>query len=273
MIRACSYLKAYRGGLIIGLAVVWMALAPRPACGQSSWPSYPNNTAISVTSGGNVGIGTENPTARLHAAIGTLPSGEGNGIIATQTDAFTPNTDMLRTTLWRAATGSGWDYALWRIGRHVDASNIAEIEFGVNALAFRVLDAARLTVNHTGNVGIGTTSPQYKLAVNGTIGAKEVIVTNTGWPDYVFKPGYRLRPLGEVASYIRTHRHLPGIPSEAEVKEKGVSVGEMQARLLAKIEELTLHMIQQDQENRELRERIAQLETRVAGTGAPAAGR
>lgn len=66
-------------------------------------------------------------------------------------------------------------------------------------------------------------------------------------------------------AYIQAHRHLPDIPSEAEVKEKGVSVGDMQSKLLAKIEELTLHMIQQDKENRELRERIARLETRAAG--------
>jgi hypothetical protein len=71
--------------------------------------------------------------------------------------------------------------------------------------------------------------------------------------------------LSEVNAYIQAHRHLPDIPSEAEVKEKGVSVGDMQSKLLAKIEELTLHMIQQDKENRELRERIARLETRAAG--------
>ena len=122
-----------------------------------------------------------------------------------------------------------------------------------------------LFLGDTGNVGIGTNIPQYKLAVNGTIGAKDVIVTNTGWADYVFRPGYRLRPLSEVGAYIQAHRRLPDIPSEAEVKEKGVSVGEMQAKLLAKIEELTLHMIQQEKENRELRERLARLETRAAG--------
>jgi hypothetical protein len=71
----------------------------------------------------------------------------------------------------------------------------------------------------------------------------------------------------------QAHHHLPDIPSEAEVKDKGVSVGEMQSKLLAKVEELTLHLIQQDKENTELRERIAQLETRAAGSGAPAVGR
>jgi len=122
-----------------------------------------------------------------------------------------------------------------------------------------------VSVTSAGNVGIGTTNPQYKLAVNENIGAQDIIVTNTGSPDYVLRAGYRLRPLSEVGAYIRAHHHLPDIPSAAEVKQKGVSLGDMQAKLLAKIEELTLHMIQQDKENRELRERIARLENRAAG--------
>ena len=96
--------------------------------------------------------------------------------------------------------------------------------------------------------------------MNGNIGAKDVIVTNTGWADYVFRPDYPLRPLSEVSAYIQTNRHLPDIPTEAEVKEKGVSLGDMQAKLLAKVEELTLHLIQQERDNQELRERLAQLE-------------
>ena len=99
----------------------------------------------------------------------------------------------------------------------------------------------------TGNVGIGTSSTSYKLAVNGTIRAKEVVV-DTGWSDYVFEDGYRLAPLNEVEARIKTDKHLPGIPSAAEVAEHGVSVGEMQSRLLAKVEELTLHLIAQEKQ-------------------------
>ena len=121
--------------------------------------------------------------------------------------------------------------------------------------------STRLIVDTSGNVGIGTTNPQYKLAVNGNIGAQDIIVTNTGWSDYVFRPGYRLRPLSEVSQFIQANGHLPDIPTEAEVREKGVSLGDMQAKLLAKVEELTLHMIQQEKENRELRERLARLES------------
>jgi len=125
----------------------------------------------------------------------------------------------------------------------------------------------RMRITSAGNIGIGTAVPQYKLSVNGTIGTKEVVVTNTGWADYVFKPDYRPMPLSEVSSYIEEHHHLPGIPSESEVEKKGVSLGDMQVKLLAKIEELTLHMIQAEEkterlekQNRELQERVSRFE-------------
>jgi hypothetical protein len=111
----------------------------------------------------------------------------------------------------------------------------------------------------SGHIGIGTATPcttsaptDCRMSVNGAIQAKEVVV-NTGWSDYVFDAGHTLTPLNDVAHYIALNHHLPGIPSAQEVSEKGVSLGEMQAKLLAKIEELTLHLIDDEQ-------KIAQLE-------------
>lgn len=93
-------------------------------------------------------------------------------------------------------------------------------------LIFRVHQAEAMRISPGGNVGIGTTTPSHKLAVNGTIRAKEVIV-DTGWADYVFAADYRLAPLSEVEAHIRDKRHLPGIPTAAEVAEHGVSLGEI----------------------------------------------
>lgn len=99
-------------------------------------------------------------------------------------------------------------------------------------------------VDNEGNVGIGTTNPGiYKLAVNGTIKTKEVVVETTGWSDFVFKEHYALMPLGQLEKYIKNNRHLPQIPSAEDVAVKGINIGSMQSRLLQKIEELTLYMI------------------------------
>lgn len=113
----------------------------------------------------------------------------------------------------------------------------------------------------SGNVGIGTTNPgNYKLAVEGTIGAREVKVTTAAWADFVFHPTYKLRTLGEVEQFIKTNNHLPEIPTEAEVKENGISIGEMNAKLLQKIEELTLYMIEMKKANEDLKNRVSELE-------------
>ncbi|SMC75222.1 hypothetical protein [Pedobacter africanus] len=96
-----------------------------------------------------------------------------------------------------------------------------------------------------GNVGIGTTDPRgYKLAVNGKVRAQEIKVEASPWPDYVFAKDYELPTLQETEKHIKDKGHLPGIPSAAEVKANGVDLGEMNAKLLQKIEELTLHLIE-----------------------------
>lgn len=108
--------------------------------------------------------------------------------------------------------------------------------------------------NDNGNIGIGTTNPTQKLSVNGTVLAKEVVVSlaSTNWPDYVFEDGYNLKPLSEVDNYIKVHNYLPNVPSAKEVEEKGISLGEMQKIHMEKIEELTLYVI-------ELEERLNKL--------------
>lgn len=217
---------------------------------------------LTVTPNGNIGIGTVNPVSKLHLGVGS-----GDGITIGN-----PNDTL----------GNGGMYAIKFYGYRDVVSNAISAKITAertNAccgwlaqgtdLAFYTTNSLqtpnadnsseRLRIKDNGNVGIGTTNPQYPLSVNGTIQAKEVLV-NTGWSDYVFGPDYKVRPLAEVAAFIKANHHLPDIPSEAEVKEKGVSLGDMQSKLLAKIEELTLQLIQLNETNTALEKRVAQLE-------------
>jgi hypothetical protein len=133
-----------------------------------------------------------------------------------------------------------------------------------NGLGFITNGTTRLVITNSGGIGIGTTTTgSYALAVQGKLGATEVVVTKNGWSDFVFKKDYNLKPLDKVAEYIAKNKHLEGIPTEAEVKKNGVSVGEMQAKLLQKVEELTLHMIEMKKENYQLKAKLCALEKKI----------
>ncbi len=113
---------------------------------------------------------------------------------------------------------------------------------------------------NNGNIGIGTTNPDSKLTVKGNIHAEEVKVDlSVPGPDYVFKEDYDLKPLEEVQNYIEEHGHLPNIPSATEMEENGIQLGEMNMKLLEKIEELTLYVIQVKNENDRLRDEVEKL--------------
>ena len=111
-----------------------------------------------------------------------------------------------------------------------------------------------MTIANNNNVGIGTTNPAHKLSVNGTIQSKEVIV-ETGWADYVFDENYKLPSLGEVEKFIQHNNHLPNMPSAKEVEEKGLHLGDTQRRMMEKIEELTLYVIELQKEIEKLKAR------------------
>jgi hypothetical protein len=119
----------------------------------------------------------------------------------------------------------------------------------------------KLVIN--ANVGIGTTNPTYKLTVNGGIRAKEVVV-NTGWSDFVFDEDYSLMPLHKLEKYIVNNKHLPEIPGAGEVEENGISLGNMDAKLLQKIEELTLYLIELNHKVENLESENQSLKTQIS---------
>ena len=123
-----------------------------------------------------------------------------------------------------------------------------------------------MSINETGSIGIGTENvpTNYKLAVNGRIISEELKVQlKTDWPDYVFKNDYKLPTLKDVAKHIKEKGHLKDVPSAKEVKENGILLGEMNAKLLQKIEELTLYTLEQEEKLKKmnnLENRILKLE-------------
>lgn len=119
-------------------------------------------------------------------------------------------------------------------------------------LQLKTNNTARITILPDGKVGVNTITPPADFSVNGDIWAKKLKVTQTGWADYVFDSAYKLLPLHDVAKFIQQNKHLPDVPSAKEVEQSGLNVGDNQAVLLRKIEELTLYLIEQDKRIREL---------------------
>lgn len=128
-----------------------------------------------------------------------------------------------------------------------------------------------LFVGNNGFVGIGITQMQAacsgltdaRLAVDGLVVANEVRVRTECFPDFVFDPSYEPMPLDSLSSFVKQNRHLPGFPSERDVVDNGLEIGSMNVKLVQKVEELTLYMIQLKQDNEMLRERLEQIEERM----------
>ncbi|MBB6498237.1 hypothetical protein [Pedobacter cryoconitis] len=116
-----------------------------------------------------------------------------------------------------------------------------------------------IVIDGAGNVGMGMLSPAEKLSVNGSIRAKAIKVESQNWPDYVFDEDYKVNSLLEVEQFIKTNKHLPEMPSAKEVDANGIELGEMNKLLLKKIEELTLHLIDQQKTINKQGKQIEQL--------------
>jgi len=227
---------------------------------------------------GNVGIGTTAPSALLHILTGgsvspSYPSstiqGDIFGLMQADNNAmeFGVGKGINTRRAWILArhastAGFGKYYATLHLQPGLDdMSQYRGVAIGYTASSSLPLQVG-LAVN--GNVGIGTTNPQAKLAVNGTVLAKEVKVKNDiSVPDYVFEPDYDLPALDEIEAYIKEHKHLPEIPSAKDIEMEGLNLAEMNLLLLKKVEELTLHLIQQEKKIGSQDRKIERLEQQL----------
>lgn len=295
--------------------------------------SSPVPADMYVTESGKVGIGVSDPAETLQ--INGSIRGNRNGALRISTP--TGYTDIGPKNKSFSHFSTDRDKFYFNRALNVNSGTISSYD---ENLKLQTAGTTRVTIKKSnGNLGIGLTSPQYKLDVNGTIqtnaqanaghhvNLKALSATEGGqvtlnyggrtgygegastwnidvleqdlrffrynssgqaavlmkmsesgpveifgnlrvhgqvtWPDRVFKKGYRLRTLEEVEEFVGRRKHLPDIPSEEEVAEQGVTVMDMFAKQLQKIEELTLYMIKLKKENKRLKKRMAVLEEKV----------
>jgi hypothetical protein len=191
---------------------------------------------------GNVGIGTSTPIEKLDVS-GRLAL-YGTGLDGSTFQRFVVYADATNGLLFEAPKKSDGSRANIQFNWRGDATMPPLFVHGV-----------------TGNVGIGTNDPKgYKLAVAGKMVTEEIVIKlQTNWPDYVFETDYKMPSLIELEIYIKANKHLPDVPSATQLSKEGLVVGEMNAVLLKKIEELTLYLIDLEKKNAKQDELISKL--------------
>jgi len=207
-------------------------------------------------SSGNVGVGTNAPTSRLHVVGNQTLEGNLTFIDGTQSIQFANPGTTPNPMIFMFASGTANTARM--VIAHSPAYPTWGLQYNDNGDQFDFLGAgtSRMSINlSNGNVGIGVASAVYKLEVCGTIRANEMRV-ETGWCDYVFEKDYKLRTLQELEAFINKNKHLPGIAPASEIEKDGLKLGETNKAMMEKIEELTLYVIQLSKENKKLQEQI-----------------
>lgn len=218
---------------------------------SDSYGELSYTTRLFIANHGNIGIGTANPTELLQIGQDNkwnsnklripgiynfeqvLLGQYGNGACGLE---FINHADVDKSRGVRLYT-------------NVDVMPGLHIQTAAPSNSYGELDyVTSLFVSHYGAVGVGTTTPYYRLDVKGTIRGHEVVVNINEGADFVFEESYNLRTLDEVEQFINENKHLPDIATAATMEQSGVNMGELQIQLLQKIEELTLYIIDQQKQ-------------------------
>lgn len=253
----CFYGATHDANKVISSNYIWNSGAKRLFDGTASIISFDHYTGnISLTAAGD---GLQNSPISGGLLVLTSAGRLGVGYNSpeylldvrgyNQVEAFIKSFNASKSALWTSNTAGNLGFGIDEIGNgHIykDINQYDEL----------------ITFYSDGKVLIGdevtfTSENNHQLYVNGSIITTEVkIALVSSWADYVFKDNYKLPALSEVESFIRANGHLPGVPSEAEVKKEGINLAETDAMLLKKIEELTLYVLQQDKKIKALEDKL-----------------
>ncbi|TCC87303.1 hypothetical protein EZ428_21630 [Pedobacter frigiditerrae] len=237
-------IESTEGGKILQLNGYGMGIGYDPPIYNSTDKLYIN---------GNVGIGTNNPLAKLEVR-------NGNILVKNLANVTNESMPMIAQSL------SFGPYTAFGTSINTFTENEGNNSYALQFLTqetFLTGPKEKFRISANGNVGIGTATPNEKLSVNGKIRAKEIKVepNPASWPDYVFEEDYNITSLTALEKYIRVNKHLPEMPTAKEVAVNGVELGEMNRLLLKKVEELTLHLIEKDKQlDAEIKKNISQEE-------------
>lgn len=196
-----------------------------------AWANYSTHL-MALLPDGSLGVGTLNPRSKL----------EVKGVITASSSTTTNYSSFF-------VSGDGNAYMNFAGGG------------SSSRIGFQIDGSSAMSIFNNKSVGINTSGTgSHKLAVGGSIGAQEIKVEVGGWSDFVFEEDYNIPTLEEVEKHIQEKGHLQDIPSAKEVEENGIYLGEMNAKLLQKIEELTLYVIELKKENIEQQKLLTQQE-------------
>jgi hypothetical protein len=222
---------------------------------------YNNNQFVNVpavyVSNGRVGIGVATPQSQLHTNGAVRFEGLTNDNTKDRVIASDANGNLYFRDAATLGGIAGWGLGGNSVTSATNLGTTSNQDLPIitnNTVRMRILGG-------TGNVIIGASNivdAGYKLAVDGNIRSRKVHVDQDAWADFVFENNYPLRSIKELEQYIQQQKHLPGVPSAAEVKKEGIDLGDNQAVLLKKIEELTLYVIEQNKKIEALEKLVLQ---------------
>ncbi len=248
-----------------------------------------NNMGVNLAAmkaDGSLGLGTHMPSGKLHVhASSGRHAFFTYGNVAVENASLeigngTNSTGLYLPYIKGRGHNPGHTFGLYLVGESEDVTSPGSYEAAVildgrtktntrvnnaNVLAINSMGINLAVVKADGSMGIGTgVTHGHKLAVAGSgLFTKVVVKQQSAWPDFVFEPEYHLQPLSELAAYIREYKHLPEIPTAADISRDGQDLGEMNRKLLQKVEELTLYIIRQDEAAKSAAARLAELEMKL----------